>query len=122
MALFEIHHHHDCPASIEILQRLRQLEAHLSKQDDAIKAFSDKVTAQLTTISGNLDNIAADESNLAKQIADLKANAGELTPENQAALDAIAQQAADMATRTQGIADSIPDTISPTSTPNPASA
>src|SRR5690242_21164717 len=93
MALFEIHHHHEtCPAALELLHRLDRLEAHLSKQDDAIKAFSDKVTAQLTTISGNLDNIAADESNLAKQIADLKANAGELTPENQAALDAIAQR------------------------------
>jgi predicted phage tail protein len=86
----------------------------MALQDDQVQAFSDAVTAQLQQIGTSLDNIAADEANLLKQIQDLQANAGELTPDNQAKLQTIIDAATAMAQKTSGIADNVPDAAPPT--------
>lgn len=119
MVRIEVHHyHHIVPASSgdsklfeEIVARLVGLEKHMSKQDDASQAFQDQANAKLADLGKALDNISADE---AKILADLQAvNASaELTPDNQAKLDAVLASLTDRVAKTQAIADSLPD-VSP---------
>jgi len=82
----------------------------------AISDFAANVSTNFSTVSAALDNIAADEKNLAKQITDLQAQlsaAGTLSAADQAALDSVATAAAAMAAKTQGIADAVPDLPAP---------
>jgi uncharacterized phage infection (PIP) family protein YhgE len=86
--------------------------------DEIMSAISDFKTAvdeAFGQVNAGLDNIQADETTLAQQIADLKTQIGSgsstLTPEDQAALDAIVTNANAMAARTKSIADSVPDSI-----------
>jgi hypothetical protein len=68
-----------------------------------------EIKASLDTVGTGLDNIVADETKQAQMIADLQAQlaAGNpITPED---LQALADQAAALAARTQGVADAIPD-------------
>lgn len=103
----------------QILAGILKLEKQMSKQDDSINAlksafdgFKADVGATMTSISGSLDNIVADE---AAQTAKLDALDG-LSPANQAVVDdVIAGMQATSASLTavsekaKGVADSIPD-------------
>lgn len=70
--------------------------------------FFDRMDTAVTDLQGDVDN-------LTKQIADLKANAGGLSPTDQAALDAVS-------TRVSGIADKLDalDALTPPAAPTPA--
>jgi SMC interacting uncharacterized protein involved in chromosome segregation len=97
---------------------LASLEEHMSKVDDKITAFVTSVNDSFTQLGTSLDNISADEANLAKQIADLQAQIAndpnsDLSPESQAKLDAVQTAAASMAVRTKTLADSVPDSVTP---------
>ncbi len=77
--------------------------------------FAAAVQVAFTDVTTALDNIAADEANLAKQIQDLKdqlAAAG-LSPADQAALDAVLTAATAMSVKTKSIADAVPDLPAP---------
>ena len=82
-----------------------------------ITDFATAVEATLVTVNASLDNIVADEANLAKQIQDLKdqiaSGASTLTPADQAALDLAATNSATLAARTKAIADAVPDLPAP---------
>jgi len=82
----------------------------------AISDFAATVQTSFQSVTAALDNIAADEANLAKQITDLQAQlsaAGTLSAADQAALDSVATAASAMAAKTQGIADNVPDLPAP---------
>ena len=78
-----------------------------------ITDFKAKVDGQFAAINTALDNVTADEAQLQKKIADLAAQiaAGQstLTPEDQAALDAVVVEAGQVVARTQAVADAVPD-------------
>ncbi len=83
----------------------------------AISDYAVKANNAFTTINTSLDNIVADEVNLAKQISDLKsqiASGGSvLTPEDQTALDTLATAGDALAAKTKTIADGVPDLPAP---------
>jgi len=74
------------------------------------RTLMSKITDFSTAVQTALDNIKADEAGLAKMIQDLKdqiaAGSSNLTPEDQAALDAVLAKAND-------IAASVPDVPPP---------
>lgn len=78
-----------------------------------IEDFKATVQPALTKIDAGLTNLSGDIANLQKQISDLQAAAGSLTPEQQAALDAISTSVTDLATKTQALADVVPDVPTP---------
>lgn len=85
-----------------------------------MSAISDALAqtqAALAEVGVALDNIAADEANLAKQIQDLKDQINNsdsvLTPADQEALNTALATAQAMSTKTKGIADSVPDAPPP---------
>jgi hypothetical protein len=67
------------------------------------------IKASLDAVSTGLDNIVADEAKQAQSIADLQAQLAAGSPITAADLQALADQAAALASRTQGVADAIPD-------------
>lgn len=76
--------------------------------------------AAFADMSAALVNIAADEANLAKQIdalvkqvGDLIAAGGTLSAADFDALTAVRNTAVDMAAKTKGIADAVPDPVPP---------
>lgn len=74
-----------------------------------IEDFAAAVQPALSQIDAGLSNLAGDIANLQKQISDLQAAAGSLTPEQQAALDAISATATNLATKTKALSDVVPD-------------
>jgi hypothetical protein len=97
-----------------ILTELRKIGEQIMS---ALTDFAAKANAALAEANTSLDNIVTDEAALAKSIADLQAQIAAggsvLTPEDQAALDSVASTAAALATRTKGVADAVPDAITP---------
>ena len=92
----------------EIIHEIRKGAHHIMS---AITDFKDKVDAAFTTVNANLDNIVGDVANLNKQIQDLKAQLGSLSPADQAALDAVAAEAQAVVDRTKTVADATPDSV-----------
>lgn len=79
----------------------------------AVTDFAAAVQIQFDVVNTALDNIAVDETNLAKQIQDLKdqiaVGGSVLTPEDQAALNLVVTNATALATKTKTTADAVPD-------------
>lgn len=107
-----------------ILREIRKLRNIVEKGTEKIMSkitdFAMAVQTQFDTVTGSLDNIVADEANLAKQIQDLKdqiaAGGSTLTPTDQAALDLVVTNATALAAKTKSVADNVPDlpTVPPT--------
>jgi RNA-binding protein YlmH len=90
------HIHFHVPDLSNIFKALERIETHMATQDQQIADFQAAVTAAL-------DNIQQDENQLLAEITALQAAAsGELSPAN-------AQKLADIVTRVQTMAASIPD-------------
>lgn len=102
---FRLDVYHHFPPDNTLLRAIANLEQHMSKQDDAINALQTAFDGFKTDISASLDNISADEANI---LAQLNALDG-LSPANQAKVDQIVADMGALATKTKGIADSIPD-------------
>lgn len=104
-----------------LLRELRKLRKTVERGTEKIMSkitdFAMKVQTQFDAVNVSLDNIVADEANLAKQISDLKdqiaAGGSNLTPEDQAALDLVDSNATAAAAKTKAIADAVPDLPSP---------
>jgi hypothetical protein len=100
-----------------VVKELKKVRKGIEKIMSKITDFSTVVQAQFDAVTSSLDNIVSDEANLAKQISDLQAQiaagGSTLTPEDQAALDTLAANAMALATKTKGIADSVPDLPKP---------
>lgn len=78
---------------------------------DLTQQFTD-LGATLGTIGAEVDKIGTETTSLVQKIGDLEtqlANAGNLTPEAQAAFDAVKAQVASLATRVQAVDDLVPD-------------
>jgi len=101
----------------KILRKLKKIERRLEKIMSAVSDYAAKANTAFQTISDSLDNIVADESNLAKQITDLKAQiaagGSTLTPADQTALDTLATAGEALAAKTKTIADGVPDLPAP---------
>ena len=86
----------------------------MSKVDDKITEFQAQVKAEFAKVGTSLDNVVQDEQALAKKIEDLLNQAdSDLSAESQQKLADILADAQAMASRTQLIADSVPDSVSP---------
>lgn len=59
------------------------------KMATAIQQFADRMTEHNVKVDTAVDGLTADVAELGKQIADLQASAGKITPEDQALLDGI---------------------------------
>jgi peptidoglycan hydrolase CwlO-like protein len=81
----------------ELLARLTVIEHNLSERINrvmsAISDFSAKVTAFFDRQDTAITDLQGDVDNLQKQIAALQNSAGQITPEDQALLDAITTRA-----------------------------
>ncbi len=77
----------------------------------AVSDFAAAVQVQFDAVNANLDNITADIANLDKMIQDLKDQlaSGNLSPEDQAALDAVAAASSALNSKSKDIADKTPD-------------
>jgi uncharacterized phage infection (PIP) family protein YhgE len=104
-----------------VFRELKKIRKEIGKVMSKITDFAVAATAALTQANTSLDNIVADEANLSKQIADLQAQIANgssvLTPEDQAALDAVGVSASALADRTKTAADAVPDLPTPPSVP-----
>jgi predicted phage tail protein len=96
-----------------VVEEIRKLRKEVKKVMSKVTDFAAATKETLDQVITSLNNIVIDEANLAKQIQDLKdqiANGGSsLTPEDQAALDAVTVSATTIAARTKEIADAVPD-------------
>jgi|ERR1035437_1437263 hypothetical protein len=100
------------------LRKLRKTVEEITRKImSKITDFQATVQTQFDAIGVSLDNISADEANLAKQITDLQtqiANGGStLTSADQAALDLVVSNATSLAAKTKTTADNVPDLPSP---------
>lgn len=100
-----------------LLVRNQERVIRMSEQIDSLVVDFNKAFADM---SAALANIAADEANLAKQIdalvkqvADLVAAGGTVSAADLEALSVVRNAAVDMAARTKGIADAVPDPAPP---------
>ena len=106
----------DCMCKSCIARQLKKLRKGQITIMSAISDFAAATQASFSAISASLDNIAADEANLAKQITDLQAQilaSGTLSAEDLASLNDVANTASAMATKTAGIAAAVPDAPAP---------
>lgn len=101
----------------QIVRLLEKGVSLLMTIDERIAAFKTSMDTVLAKISSGLDNIQQDETNLLQKISDLQAALGgaDLTAEQQAALQAVQDAGDALATRTQSVADAVPDTVTPPS-------
>lgn len=99
--------------SDELKQFRKEVRKGFKMIRTALQTYVDVVTANYAKINSNLDNINGDTTNLLQQIVDLKALMSELSPEEQAALDALVVSATALSDRTQVAADSVPDLPTP---------
>ena len=101
----------------QILRKLKKFERKLDKIMSAVSDYAAKASFAFTEINASLDNVVADEANLAKQIADLKTQIGAggsvLVPADQTALDTLAAAGDALAAKTKTIADGVPDLPAP---------
>lgn len=84
----------------EILRELKGTMASLKEQLDAQEAQLTAIATDVDGIVTSVNGINTDVQALKKQIDDLNNSPGELTPENQAALDRIQALAGSIATKT----------------------
>ena len=103
---------------VKELRKLRKMvEEGTKKIMSKLTDFAATVQTQFDAVNVSLDNIVADEANLAKQISDLTAQiaagGSNLTTEDQTALDKVNANATALATKTKAIADAVPDLPSP---------
>jgi hypothetical protein len=114
----DVHHHH----TVEVLSgdsRLDQillgvvnLEKHMAAQDEKIDAFKAATDKKLAALGVAIDNISADEAEILRKLTEINANQ-DLTPENQAKLDAVLASLDSAVTKSQALADSLPDVVVP---------
>lgn len=107
------HYHHFCT---EPYQDTETIEGKLDKMSKVVDDFVASVTTAFASVNSSLDNIVADETNLAKQITDLQTqltNSGTLSDADTAALKTMADAANAMVAKTQGITDAVPDLPTP---------
>jgi t-SNARE complex subunit (syntaxin) len=106
---------------ILIYKELRKIRKGVKKVMSVFTDFAAKVQAQFDATNTSLDNIVADEANLAKQITDLAAqiaaSPSTLVPADQTALDTLVTNATTLASKTAGIAAAVPDLPAPPPTP-----
>lgn len=109
-----------CHCSGCLYSRLEKLiKKEIRKVMSEITDSSAATLAALAQIGTSLDNVAADEANLAKQIQDLKDQiGGGLSPDDKKALQSVLDAATAMAARTKSIADAVPDLPAPPPPPN----
>lgn len=100
------------------LYTLLSIERKLETMSQQIDDFVSRVNASFAQLGDSLTNIAADEDNLAKQIAilaqqiaDLIANGGTVGADDLEKLNILANAAQAMADRTKGIADGVADVV-----------
>ncbi len=99
-----------CPQCFK--RKLKKVRRDIQQIMSQISDFSTAVTAAFAEIGTSLDNIVADEANLAKQIQDLKDQliaGGTLSATDLAALKAVSDNATAMAAKSKSIADAVPD-------------
>ncbi len=99
-----------CPQCFK--RKLKKVRRDIQQIMSQISDFSTAVQAAFAEIGTSLDNIVADEANLAKQIQDLKdqlSAGGSLSPADAAALQTVADAAKAMSVKTKSIADAVPD-------------
>lgn len=116
--MFEVtihHYHHIVPAPPgdsklleEIVARLVGLENHMSQQDEKIAAFEAAANTKLAALGAAIGNISADEAKILADLQVINTNQ-ELTPENQAKLDAVLDSLSTAVDKSQALADSLPD-------------
>jgi flagellar hook-associated protein FlgK len=106
---------------ILIYKELRKIRKGVKKVMSAVTDFTAKVQKQFDDTNTSLDNIVADEANLAKQITDLAAqiaaSPSTLVPADQTALDTLVTNATAVAAKTAGIAAAVPDLPAPPPAP-----
>lgn len=79
-----------------------------------VAAFNDRIDTAITDLQG-------DVKNLEDQIAALQASAGQITPEDQALLDAIESRASTVADKLDAL-DALTPPVAPPEPPNPTTA
>ncbi len=79
----------------------------------AIKDFSDKVQESFGKVNTAITGIQGDIASLNDKITALQNSVGQITPEDQALLDAIQSQGADIATKLGAIDDLTPPVAPP---------
>ncbi len=99
---------------------LSSIEKKVAKMSEQIDGLVTDFTKAFADMGAALDNIAADEANLAKQITALQtqieamiAAGGTLGEADFEALNQVRIAAVNMAARTKAIADAVPDPVPP---------
>lgn len=99
-------HNHSDPTTIKYLQELSLLLITVNNKIDTLMATQAELAQQLTTITDQVHKIGVETQSLLQKVADLETalgNQGNVTPELQAAFDALKAQV-------QSVDDLVPDT------------
>lgn len=95
---------------VQVLAALLRLEQHMATQDESFAAFKAATDANFAEMDANFANIVADETNILNQLKTI----GQLSPANQAILDAAVAALTARVAKSKAIADTIPDaTVQP---------
>ncbi len=86
----------------EVVQAIRKMEGRLMT---AIQTFSDKVSKAFSDIATSVDGVAQDVTDLKAKIDELQNSPGSITPEDQALLDQVQQQATTLAEKVKALDD-----------------
>lgn len=97
---------------------LTQISQGVTSMNAQVAAFKAQVDAALGAINASLDNVVADEAQLAHDIQALKdqiaAGASTLDAESQQALNDLVVAAQALSARTAAMAAAVPDSVEPT--------
>lgn len=77
------------------------------KVSEALAAFKAKQDEHNADVSGDLDSIKGQISTLQDQISQMQNSSGEISPEDQATLDAMEATAAELAAKADGVAGKV---------------
>jgi uncharacterized protein YicC (UPF0701 family) len=116
----------------ELLQLFNHLTLHLHKLEKLIMSTQEELATQLTAVNTNLSNILTQLSKVSTEVRNATqaqldailalqgqlAN-GQLSPEAQAALDAVVATTEQLTASVQSLDDINPDTPAPEPTPEP---
>lgn len=94
-----------------ILKRIAELKvtimSKLSDYSERVNAAFEAINVSTDAISTSVSGVAGDVAELNRIISELQANPGELSPEDQALLDALEAKVGTLVAKTQGVADAI---------------
>jgi len=96
---------------LELKKIRKDLRKGFKEMRTSLQTFVDSVNADFAKVNTALDNIVADETALAAQIADLKTKITGLDADEQAALDAAVVSADALVAKSTAAADSVPDSV-----------